>query len=336
MIFIEPGKLDWEDVPDPTLHQAGEAIVRPLVMGRCDLDTLYIAGFVPLASGEPIGHEIIGEIIDLGDEAGLNFHIGQKVIVPAQVSCGSCRMCLAGETGRCEQVPLGASYGMGRDGGFGGAVADFVHVPFAKGMLVPLPDKVELPPLMGLADMATDAWRAVGPQLERRPGGTVLVMGGATPVIGIYAAALAVNLGADRVVYVDPDNSRCLVAADYGADTALLLDDVEHPTFDIVVDASGDTSRLQKAIHACGPAGQLTSIVPPITGPLELPTQEMYFKGIDWHIGRPNCRHGHEPALKAWSCQGFKPDKVGPKVYSFEDAVEAWLDPALYVAVKRD
>ncbi len=334
MIFIEPGRLEWEDVDKPSIQGPLEAIVRPTVMGRCDLDTLYLKGFMPLASGEPIGHEIIGEIIDLGEEAAKHFTINQTVIVAAQISCGTCSMCIAGETGRCISVPFGASYGMGREGSFGGAVSELVRVPFATGMMVPLPAKTDHTSLIGLSDMATDAWRAVGPQLKARPNGTVLVLGGLTPVIGIYAAGLAVSLGASRVVYADQNIEHRKTASLYGADAISELDELDHRTFDIIVDAASDKEKLLKAVQICSPAGYISSVAPPFQIP-DLPMLEMYHKGLTYHIGRPNCRHAHEPVLEAWSCKGFKPEIAGPKSYDFNDAIEAWQDPALYVAVTR-
>ena len=334
MIFLAPGRLAWDEAPDPVLAGAGEALVRPICMGRCDLDRLYLIGRMPLAAREPIGHEIFGEVVDLGEAAAAHFSIGQRVIVPAQISCGDCANCRRGQTGRCQSVPLGASYGMGRAGGYGGGVADLVRVPFARAMLVPLPDIADPVRLMGLADMATDAWRAVGPALAARPGASVLVMGGVVPVIGIYAAALARHLGAGRVLYVDPDPPRRAAAADYGVEVAEQLEAVAPPGFDIVVDAAGDADLLLAAIRACAPAATLTSVAPPFASP-PLPMLEMYYKGLSWEIGRPNCRHGHDPALHAWAATGFDPGRLGPKRFAYEDAIEAWLDPALYVAVTR-
>lgn len=334
LIFLEPGKLEWEAVKDPAVEGRAEALVRPTVVGRCDLDVLYLNGRMPLASGEPIGHEIIGEIIDLGEDAAQHFAIGQSVIVSAQISCGTCRMCIRGQTGRCESVPLGSSYGMGRAGEFGGAVSDIVRVPYAKAMLVPIPKLADHSSMIGLADMATDAWRAVGPQLERCPGGSVLVVGGATPVIGLYSAGIAKQLGASRVVYVDPSARNRCVAHEYGAEPHAHIDEVGNALFDIVVDAASDAERLLSAIAVCGPAAQLTSVAPPFQVD-KLPTMEMYFKGITYTLARPNCRHGHDPALQAWSCRGFDPGLVGPTVYPFEKAIDAWLDDALYVAAIR-
>jgi alcohol dehydrogenase len=334
LVFSGPGRVEFREVAAPRLRAACEAIVRPLVMGRCDLDTLYLSGRMPLASGQPIGHEIIGEIVELGDAAARRFRVGQRVIVPAQISCGTCRMCVSGATGRCETVPLGASYGMGRDGDFGGGVADLVWVPYAAAMLVPLPATAELPGMIGLADMATDAWRAVGPQLEPRPAGTVLVLGGMVPVIGIFAAALAVVLGAGRIVYVDGDDHRRAIASGYGAEVVATIEAVAGQHFDIVVDAAGSADLLLAAVRACGPDAALTSVAPPLVSP-ELPLLEMYYEGLTYRIGRPDCRFGHDHALHAWSATGFDPSRVGPKAFTYEEAEQAWPDPALYVAVVR-
>lgn len=335
MIFVKAGTLEWDDVPDAQLQSPDEAIIQPKVMGRCDLDTLYLSGRLPMESGHPIGHELIGEIIELGERAALHFSEGQVVIVPAQINCGVCRNCLVGETGRCQSVPLGASYGMGREGGFGGVVSDRVRVPYAKAMLVPVPNGVDLPQMMGLTDMATDAWRAVGPQLEKRPRGTVLVMGGGTPVIGLYSAGLAKALGASRVVYVDASISRRNAAAQFDVEVHSHIDGINDCSFDIVVDAANDSDGFACALAACGPAAQLTSVAPPFQMP-DFPVMDIYHRGLTYTLARPNCRHGHEPVLEAWASKGFKPELVGPKLFPYESAPEAWMDEALYVAVTRN
>ncbi|MEP3889453.1 MAG: alcohol dehydrogenase catalytic domain-containing protein [Hellea sp.] len=335
MIFVKTGSLEWAEVPDAQLQSPDEAIIRPKVMGRCDLDTLYLSGRLPMASGQPIGHELIGEIIELGEHAAQFFSEGQTVIVPAQISCGICRNCIVGETGRCQSVPFGASYGMGRDGGFGGAVCDRVRVPFAKAMLVPLPYEADLSKMVGLTDMATDAWRAVGPQLEKRPGATVLVMGGGTPVIGIYSAGLAIALGASRTVYIDKSPERLKVAAAYGAEVHHHIDSVNDCLFDIVVDAANNSDDFVLALAACGAAAHLTSVAPPFQFQ-DFPVMDMYHRGLTYTLARPNCRHGHGPVLEAWASKGFKPELVRPKLFSYEDAPDAWMDEALYVAVTTE
>lgn len=331
-VFIKPGQLEWRDVPAPTLEGNCDALVRPLVVGRCDLDALYVAGRMPLASGEPIGHEIIGEIVSLGANVP-SLSIGQRVIVSAQISCGTCGRCVAGFTGRCEKVPFGASYGMGRVGNFGGGLADLIRVPFASAMLVPIPD-VDPRTMIGLADMSTDAWRAIAPPLQQRPWARVLVLGGATPVIGIYAAGMAVTLGAVHVDYVDANAEHRQLAANYGAQVAAHIDDCSPGDFDIVVDASGDATRLLSSLERIAPEAFITSVAPAPIGP-PFPLREMYMKGATYHVGRPNCRAGHEGVLQAWREHGFDAHRIQPKIFSFDAACEAWCDGAPYVAVSR-
>ena len=111
LCFVRPGQLEWRETAAPRLLNNQQAIVRPFVVGRCDLDKGLVKGLLPMPEGAPIGHEIIGEITDIGD-AVTSFSVGDVVVVPAQISCGSCRNCLRGFTGRCLSV-LAALYASG-------------------------------------------------------------------------------------------------------------------------------------------------------------------------------------------------------------------------------
>ncbi|WP_234041522.1 alcohol dehydrogenase catalytic domain-containing protein [Erythrobacter aureus] len=333
-VFLEPGKLELREVDTPFIEDENEAIVRPLVMGRCDLDRLYMRGYLPMGSGEPIGHEIIGEIVDLGTLAEAGFARGDRVIVSAQISCGSCDMCRTGNSGRCRSVPFAASYGMGREGGYGGGLSDYIKVPFAKAMMVPLPEQLDAGQSIGLADMASDAWRSVGPPLKERPGASVLVLGGLVPVIGIYAAAIAMRSGAAGVLYCDPDPANREAAALYGVDTASAPDSLSNePAFDVIVDASGNREWLRKAFELVKPAGTITGVAPDFVSG-ELPLMQAYQKGVSFELGRPNCREGIPPAISTHLHCGFDPSLVGPRLFSFEEAGEAWASDNLYVAVE--
>jgi len=333
VVFVSPGKLEWRERVAPTLQGDNEAIVRPIVIGRCDLDTMYVTGRMPLASGEPIGHEIVAEIVDLGPKVE-RLRVGQRVIVAAQISCGQCRRCIAGHTGRCEAVPFGASYGMGRAGNYGGGLSDLMRVPYANAMLVPIPGSVDPITMIGLADMATDAWRAVGPALTERSGASVLVLGGATPVIGIYAAGMAVALGAGVVDYVDTNEQRRERAVAFGAQAFESIESCAQRTYEIIVDASGSAAQLLAALKRIAPEAIVTSVAPALVGP-EFPMAELYSKGLTYKVGRPNCRAGHDGALHAWSACGFAPEKVQPIIRPFDTACETWIDSSIFVAVSR-
>lgn len=332
-VFVKPGKVEWREAPDPRLQGDLEALVRPLVVGRCDLDVALVRGMFPMPSGSPIGHEIIGEILTVGDDVR-RVRPGQLVFVPAQISCGRCNNCRRGLTGRCESVPFASSYGMGREGDFGGGLADILRVPFADAMLTPVPTNADPTKLIGLADMATDAWRAIGPHLSRYPEARVAVLGGEAQVIGIYSAGMAVAMGAPVVRYLDHDPERRNVASSYGAETG---ENYEHETgsFDIVIVANASSGALGRAFELAAPGGNVVSVTPTTGDQLQLDTRPLYHRGVNWAIGRPDCRHGHDGALSVWANCGFCPDRVPTCEVSWEEAPEAWSGGGIYVAAVR-
>jgi threonine dehydrogenase-like Zn-dependent dehydrogenase len=329
-VFVEPGKVEWRETPDPILQGPGEAIVRPIVVGRCDLDVAYLRGLLPMPSGAPIGHEIIGEVVDAGDDAGVR--PGQRVFVPAQISCGACVNCRRGLTARCQTVPFAASYGMGREGGYGGGLADLVRVPFARAMLTPLPAGADPVALIGAADMGSDAWRAVGPHLAGHPEARVLVLGGMPPVIGLYSAGIAVALGAAAVDYVDADPARSAVAASYGAS---LRGAPDGEPYDLIVVAHPTRAALESAFATAAPGATIYSVTPAVDGAAQIETAALYHRGVTWRIGRPDCRHAHDGVMGAWANCGFCADRVPTRVAEWADAPEAWASDALYVAAVR-
>ena len=101
-------------------------------------------------------------------------------------------------------------YGFGAVGGdWGGFLSDLVRVPWADHMLVPLPQGLDPAAVASASDNIPDAWRTVGPPLEREPGAPVLIVGGAgAGSIGLYAAGIARALGSESVTYVDADAGR--------------------------------------------------------------------------------------------------------------------------------
>src|SRR5213593_4882475 len=109
--FIEPGIVRWEEVPDPSIETADDALVRPLVVTTCDLDHAIVHGRVPLGGPFPLGHEFVAEVVETGDTVG-RFRRGDRVVVPFQISCGRCDRCTRGLTGSCRTAGPGAAYGM--------------------------------------------------------------------------------------------------------------------------------------------------------------------------------------------------------------------------------
>lgn len=332
LVFESPGRVAWRETARPRLQSSIDAIVRPVVIGRCDLDAGFVRGLVPIASGEPLGHECIADVVEIGEHVS-TVQVGMRVLVSAQISCGSCRACRLGFTGRCESVPFGASFGMGRAGNYGGALADFMRVPFADAMLMPLPASLDPIEAVGAADMALDAWRAVGAPLQQRPGGEVLVVGGLAKVIGLYAVGIALALGAGRVVFCCSDAAQREQASKLGAETTAMIG-AEHGRFEIIVDACGDEASFAAMLRAAAPEAIVTSVVF-YQRELAIPQRELYFQGITYKTGRPNVRPAMEPVLALCHGASFNPAAVAQKVFAFDDAVEAWVSEEMRTVVTR-
>ena len=109
LTFLAPRHFEWRDVPSPKLQHDRDAIVRPLAVARCDLDLYIATGVVPFPGPFAFGHEMVGEVVEAGKLA--NVVPGQRVVVPFQISCGSCTSCRRGFTASCESVPPYAAFG---------------------------------------------------------------------------------------------------------------------------------------------------------------------------------------------------------------------------------
>ena len=320
LTFVEPGRLEWRDADQPELDGDGDAIVRPVAVATCDLDLMFVRGAVPAAEPFPFGHEGVAEVVDAGDAAGVE--PGTLVSVPFQISCGECERCRRGQTGNCAEVPRLSMYGLPLGPDYGGFVSDLVRVPFAASMLVPIPDGVEPTAVASLSDNIPDAWRTVGPQLDAEPGAPVLICGGAGS-IPVYAAALALAVGAERVDYVGGRPWERELAERLGANVL----EAEFPErlgpYPITVNASPDHTGLACALRSTEPDGICTSIAIYYEPETPVPMLEMYTKGIRFHTGRVHARPVMEEILELVRAGRFEPELVTRETADWDDAAEA-------------
>jgi alcohol dehydrogenase len=218
-------------------------------------------------------------------------------------------------------------YGFGPAGSdWGGFLSDSVRVPYADHMLVPLPPGIEPAAVASASDNIADAWRAVAPPLERDPGADVLVMGGAgAGSIGVYAAAIAVALGAGSVLYVDPDPGRRAIAEELGADVQDRTG--ERPgRFQITVDASNDAEQLMLALRSTEPDGICTSTSIYFGDQPALPVLEMYMKGVTFTTGRVHARPVIPHVLDLAATGKLDPQRVTTREVAWDDAPAALLE----------
>jgi threonine dehydrogenase-like Zn-dependent dehydrogenase len=294
LTFTDTGTYTWQEAAEPEITGPEHAIVRPLLVACCDLDVAVAEGRLPMPPGHAVGHEGIGEVVAVGD-AVRGVSVGDRVVIPFQISCGQCRECRRGVTGSCGALPLMAMYGMaplaGLDGG--GFMADLVAVPYADAMLVPVPDGVDLVGIASLSDNIVDAWRAVGPYHAELSGldaadRRVLVVGRQS--IGLYAAGLAAALGVD-VDYVDTDPQRLAAAEKLGATVHdRPKPDKSMAPYPVTVHTSADPAALAATLRVTWPDGVCTDTGIYYQGAVEMPLLPMYTRGVRFVTGRVNAR----------------------------------------------
>jgi alcohol dehydrogenase len=333
--------IAWEEVETPQLMEPRDALVRPIAVARCDLDPAIALGLYPMPAPFVMGHEMVGEVVAVG-EAISNVRLGDKVIVPFQLSCMTCAPCLRGHTNACVNVPSGTAFGLGPHGGIdlGGALAELVRVPWADVMLIPLPEGMDPVAAAGIPDNVSDGYRCVAAPLAERPGAPVLVVGGLAPSVGLYAVMAALALGAERVVYVDDDAARLELAAAAGAEVVNAKDQWDSlklaERFPIVVDANVLDPGRNFALRSVEPCGVCTSVSGGASSRSNLPLQSMYLKGVRYEIGRVHACATARPVLDLVSSGALDPARIINKVVPFSEAVEGMILPVTKVVFVND
>lgn len=338
LVYTGPGTVEWNDVPDASLAHSTDAVVRPLAVARCDLDLPMVKlGLFP--GPFAVGHEIAAQVTDVGDDI-TRFAPGDLVIVPFQVSCGSCRPCSARSFAACSthMAPLGGSFGFGVSGGdHGGGVCDLLRIPTADHLLVAAPTGGEPTMLATLSDNVIDGYRAVGPALRERPDSAVLIVAETPGSIALYAVASAIALGAGEIRYVDRDPARVEIARGLGAH-AHVHTGPWPKRFDesaITVDATGDVDGLHTVVRSTERYGHCTSVAVYFDPETTLPLLEMYTRGVTFHTSRADSRRFLPDVLELLETTDFDPLAIPTTVVDWNDAADAWLEPATKLVVRR-
>lgn len=228
------GKRDVQvvDVPDPRIQEPTDAIVKITSTAICGSDLhLYEVLGAYLTPGDVLGHEPMGIVEEVGPEVT---HIapGDRVVVPFNISCGSCWMCTRGLYAQCETTQVRAQ-GKGAAlfgyaslyGAVPGGQAEYLRVPQAHFGPIKVPHEHSDQRFLYLSDILPTAWQAVV-FADVAPGGTLAVMG--LGPVGQFAARIGRHLGAARVIGVDLVPERLAMAAARGIEVldARDVDDV--------------------------------------------------------------------------------------------------------------
>lgn len=227
------GKKDLrcEEVPDPIIEDPKDAIVRITSTCICGSDLHLMNGFVPtMCAGDVLGHEPMGEVVEVGAEAkAAGLRIGGRVVVPFQMICGECEQCRAGNFSVCQVTNRNADlakaffgdttaglFGYSHiTGGYAGGQAEYLRVPYAATTVVKVPKVGDDEKYIFLSDILPTGWQAAA-YCDIRPDDTVAVWG--CGPVGLFAILSAKLMGARRVIAIDDVPERLALAADAGAE----------------------------------------------------------------------------------------------------------------------
>jgi threonine dehydrogenase-like Zn-dependent dehydrogenase len=227
------GKKDLrcEEVPDPIIEDPKDAIVRITSTCICGSDLHLMNGFVPaMCAGDVLGHEPMGEVVEVGAEAkAAGLKVGDRVVVPFQMICGECEQCRAGNFSVCQTTNRNAGlakaffgdttaglFGYSHiTGGYAGGQAEYMRVPYAATTVVKVPHVGEDERYIFLSDILPTGWQAAA-YCDIQPEDTVAVWG--CGPVGLFAILSAKLMGARRVIAIDDVPERLALASDAGAE----------------------------------------------------------------------------------------------------------------------
>jgi len=263
------GDIRLDDVPKPKLKDDTDAIVRLTASAICGTDLHFIRGTMAgMKPGTILGHEGVGVVEEVGKDVR-NMNVGDRVVIPSTIACGTCPYCRAGDYSQCDNAnPNGPSAGTAFFGGpaptgpFDGLQAEYARIPFAHTGLIKLPDEVSDAQAILLSDIFPTGY--FGADIaDIKPGNTVAVFG--CGPVGQFAIASAKLLGAGRVFAVDAVPSRLDMARAQGAEVVNFNE--EHPVVTLMrltngvgVDCAIDCVGVD-AYHAHqGPAAKIEKL----------------------------------------------------------------------------
>ena len=221
-------KVKVEQVPDPKILNSRDAIVRITSTAICGSDLHLFNAFVPtMEKGDILGHEFMGEVVETGPGLKGNLKVGDRVVVPFPIACGSCFSCQKGLFSVCENTNPNAwlaekmfghatagIFGYSHlTGGYAGGQAEFARVPFADVGPLKVPEGLTDEQVLFLSDIFPTGY--MGAEMCDIQGGDVIAVWGAGPV-GQFAIASAKMLGAERIIAIDRFDYRLRMAREQG------------------------------------------------------------------------------------------------------------------------
>jgi threonine dehydrogenase-like Zn-dependent dehydrogenase len=269
--WMSKTEVEVQQVPDPKILNERDAIVRITASAICGSDLHLYNGFVPtMKSGDILGHEFMGEIVETGP-AVQNLKVGDRVVVPFPIACGACGQCRKGLFSTCENTnpnawmaeklwgysPAGIFGYSHMLGGYPGGQAEYARVPFADVGPIKVPAGIPDDKVLFLSDIFPTGF--MGAEMcNIQPGDTVAVWG--CGPVGQFAIKSAQVLGAERVIAIDRFPYRLRIARERaGAAETINYEEVD--LYDALKDMTGGRGpdacidAVGMEAHVPGPRG---------------------------------------------------------------------------------
>jgi threonine dehydrogenase-like Zn-dependent dehydrogenase len=258
VVFEDVGRVRVDDLPDPRIEDPTDAVVRVSTSAICGSDLHFFHGKAPLLPGEPLGHEAVGVIEELGPEVR-GLASGDRVVVAFDIVCGRCWFCRRGQHALCEDF---RSLGAGTFGGnLGGAQAELLRVPGAAHNLLKVPSGMEDERALFVGDVLTTG--VYGAAIAGIQSGDTVAVIGAGPV-GVFAAQAARLHDPGLVAVLDLQPDRLEVLERMGFDAidvnernpqTALAELTEGRGADVVIEAVGAVPGFETALDVVRSGG---------------------------------------------------------------------------------
>ncbi len=327
--FQAPNEVRVQDVPEPQLLDAGDAVVRIEATGVCGSDLHIYHGRVKIEPGFTIGHEYVGSVLAVGD-AVHNVEVGDRVLGCFQTACGHCFFCRRGLFHKCDSS---RTFGHGAAlGSLQGTQAEQALVPSADLVLRRVPEGMSDEMALFAGDVMGTGYHAVVDS-GLHPGDTVAVLG--LGPVGLCAVQAARACGAAQVVAVDSVPERLAMAESFGAHAvhleegdprSVVRDFTAGRGVDLCIDAVGHPSALDLAVRLTRKCGTVQT-VGVYAERVELHMGLVWIKALRLCTGHANVLAHVDPVLAMMSAGLLDPTPLVTHHMSLEEAPEAY---ALY------
>jgi len=247
--WYDKNDVQVEHVPDPTLLNPRDAVIKITCTAICGSDLHLYNGLIPtMKAGDILGHEFMGEVVEVG-HAVKNLRVGDRVVVPFPIACGACFFCTNELYSLCENSnpnawmaekmwghsPAGIFGYSHMLGGYAGGQAEYARVPFADVGPIKIPDGLSDEQVLFLSDIFPTGYMAAE-NCHIKPGDTIAVWG--CGPVGQFAIKSAGMLGAERVIAIDRFPERLRMARERaGAETTINYE--EEDVYDTLMSLTG-------------------------------------------------------------------------------------------------